>query len=128
MTLPRKIERNKHGYLPHDEFGEKINGIIDYLTSDKTTESWEDRFEKARKEQWNGGNPYWPNWEGVKDFIAAEKSSSRTEALEEAMGVLAACKRKVNMADQIEFRQHKENANYVLSEALSQVEKLKDPK
>jgi hypothetical protein len=48
----------------------------------RPTEGWEERFEKGRKEQWNNGSPYWPNWDGVKSFFAVELARAKDEYFE----------------------------------------------
>jgi hypothetical protein len=48
--------------------------------TDITQAGWEERFDEARQKQWNGGNPYWPDWDGVKSFIRAEIISAEDEA------------------------------------------------
>lgn len=38
-----------------------------------------DDFNKAVATQWNNGSPYWPDWDGVREFIADLISRSNKE-------------------------------------------------
>lgn len=46
------------------------------ITQDKLkkekTDKLKEKFDKAVDEQFNGGEPYWPNWEGVWHFIQTQ--------------------------------------------------------
>ena len=48
-------------------------------TMNNTIEKWEKGFDKAVEKQWNTGNPYFPNWEGVKGDIRKLLSQARED-------------------------------------------------
>ena len=55
-------------------------------TMNNTIEKWEKGFDKAVEKQWNTGNPYFPNWEGVKGGIRKLLSQAREEVYKNVGG------------------------------------------
>jgi len=41
-----------------------------------TNTNWRREFREARLKQWNGGSPYFPDWDKVEDFIQSTLDSA----------------------------------------------------
>lgn len=76
----------------HNIYCRKYNGqcsselCLKNMPQSKT--NWEEEFDKAVDSNYRGQNPYWPNWDGVKDFIRnllSEKNKEIQQAREETI-------------------------------------------
>ena len=55
------------------------------MTPQDKKEEWRERFDRAVAENYRGQDPYWPDWEGVKNFIASELALAKKEGYEEGV-------------------------------------------
>jgi hypothetical protein len=65
-----------------------------------TQENWEKEFDEGRKEQFNSGDPYWPNWDGIKSFIREKLAAARIEGAQGMWDLISAEIKDLNMTYQ----------------------------
>lgn len=61
--------------------GDKVKDIS--MTQSKL--DWKERFAEATRVQKNSGNPYWPDWQAVEDFISSELQTQKKQLLEKLL-------------------------------------------
>ncbi len=54
------------------------------MKTNKTDEGWEIRFDTLSEELRRGGDPYFPDWEKIKDFIRQVRQTAYEEGKKEA--------------------------------------------
>jgi uncharacterized C2H2 Zn-finger protein len=91
LKTGRKYSHNPKDYIWH--VGRAIGSMIGTIKSNykqlkiytgmENKQDWRERFDEARKKQWNGGSPYFPDWDKVESFIASELNLAKQEGKKE---------------------------------------------
>ena len=63
------------------------------MTPQDKKEEWREKFDKAVSENYRGQDPYWPDWEGVKNFIFSELALARKEERERIVEMIKGMKK-----------------------------------
>lgn len=59
----------------------------------------EKRFDEAVRKQNNYGNPYWPDWDSVKSFLATALEEQKQETLSEVEGWMVELRKQAGLCN-----------------------------